>query len=319
MKISRLEISNFRGIDSFEQDFINPLTNDPLDVVVFAGPNGSGKTSILESIVITLTRPKAKDDKIFSKQNERHGNDFGITLTIQNGRDKHVLSRSSSDSANPATTSHFLKMATTRVEYFSSWREPLLKGPLSATLGKKGNRPQDVEVNRLWNLKQFLINAFMSDKISQDEEIPGTQHLKAISKIMKALKNFYQGADFEIKIDKVSSNIEDGFDVFLKYPNSAGHFVALDNLSSGEIELFSFLSTIIRKDLADGILIVDEPELHLHVSWHRVILNALRDLLPNTQIICATHSIEIIESVKSYELFVLKSDEDYRYKEDLSR
>ncbi|MFA6691735.1 MAG: AAA family ATPase [Saccharofermentanales bacterium] len=191
--------------------------------------------------------------------------------------------------------------------------------PLSATLGKKGNRPQDVEVNGLWNLKQFLINAYMSDMITQNEENPRKQHLEAIAKIKKVLKNFYLGAEIEIKIDKVSSNIDDGFDVFLKYPNSGGQFIALDNLSSGEIELFSFLSSIVRKDLTNGILIIDEPELHLHISWHRVILNALRELLPDTQIICATHSLEIIESVKSYELFVLKSDEDYRTREGQER
>lgn len=43
MKISKINIQNFRGIADFEKELTNPLTGNPLDIVVFAGPNGSGK------------------------------------------------------------------------------------------------------------------------------------------------------------------------------------------------------------------------------------------------------------------------------------
>jgi len=161
-------------------------------------------------------------------------------------------------------------------------------------------------------LKQFLIDSYVADNLPQKVKYKNISHKKAVSRIVKALSHFYPSSGIELKISSVSDNIEEGFDVFLKYPNSGDSFVSLDDLSSGEIELFSFLSTIIRKDLTNGILIIDEPELHLHVSWHRIFMNALRELLPTTQIICATHSMEIIESVKSYERFIIKSDDDYK-------
>lgn len=309
MKIYSINIENFRGIDKFDKKFVNPMTDEPLDIVVLTGPNGCGKTSVLEGIVVALTKKKTKDDKIFSKRNERNGKDYSIEIKLLEGRNQYKIHFST---PKPNELLRTTPDYTERVEYFSSWREPILKGTLSVTLGKKGNRPQDVEANRLWNLKQFLIDSFVADNLPNDVRYKNSSHKSAISQIKKALAHFYLGSDIEIKINRVSADISDGFDVYLKYPNSGNSYISLDELSSGEIELFSFLSTIIRKDLTDGILLIDEPELHLHVSWHRVILNALRELLPKTQIICATHSLEIISSVKSYERFVIKSDEDYK-------
>jgi recombinational DNA repair ATPase RecF len=54
MKIKRIEIRDFRGIPSLELDFINPESNSTLETIVLAGPNGSGKTSILEAILLCL-------------------------------------------------------------------------------------------------------------------------------------------------------------------------------------------------------------------------------------------------------------------------
>jgi predicted ATP-dependent endonuclease of OLD family len=309
MKINRLEVTNFRGIGEFKKELKNPLTDKPLDIVVFAGPNGSGKTSLLESIVITLTNPRTKEDKTFKRNNGRDGQDPSVTIELMDGADYHRISYQSTTDGNDRLIRNSLQ---DKYEYFSSWREPLLKGALYVTLGRKGKRPQDVEVNRLWNLKQFLINAYVSDKLSQEMSLSPNSYEESISRIEQALGSFFPGSDIDIRIQQVGASIEDGFDVFLKYPNTNHHYVALDDLSSGEIELFSFLSSILRKELANGILIIDEPELHLHVSWHRVFLSALRELLPDTQIICATHSLEIIESVKSYELFLLGEDDDYR-------
>ena len=309
MKIDRIQISNFRGIDRFDQRLINPITEEPLSVVVFTGPNGCGKTSILEAIVVTLTDKKTKDDKVFSKRNERNDQDFSISIHLLDGGNEYLFTKST---PKPNEMLKIKPKVFDQVEYFSSWREPLLKGPLSVTIGKKGNRPQDVESNRLWNLKQFLIDSYVADSLPKDVKYRNVSHKKAVDRIVKAFSHFYPSSDIDLKIRGVSDNIEDGFDVYLKYPNSGDNYVSLDDLSSGEIELFSFLSTITRKDLTNGILLIDEPELHLHVSWHRILINALRELLPTTQIICATHSIEIIESVKSYERFIIKSDDDYK-------
>ncbi|MEM9365054.1 MAG: AAA family ATPase [Planctomycetota bacterium] len=54
------------------------------------------------------------------------------------------------------------------------------------------------------------------------------------------------------------------------------------------------------------VLLVDEPESHLHVAWQRLLLPAAQQLFPNAQVIAATHSPFAIASVNSGWLHTFK-------------
>ena len=54
-----------------------------------------------------------------------------------------------------------------------------------------------------------------------------------------------------------------------------------------------------------GVVIIDELELSLHPTWQKRIISILKELFPNVQFICATHSPLIIQSLEDGELFVL--------------
>ena len=56
------------------------------------------------------------------------------------------------------------------------------------------------------------------------------------------------------------------------------------------------------------ILILDEPETHLHPAWQRHIIPAAQKLFPNAQIFVATHSPFVISSVNSGWIHVLRTD-----------
>jgi energy-coupling factor transporter ATP-binding protein EcfA2 len=58
------------------------------------------------------------------------------------------------------------------------------------------------------------------------------------------------------------------------------------------------------------ILLLDEPELHLHPAWQRHVIPSLQRLLPNSQIIVATHSPFVISSVNEGWIHVLQANED---------
>jgi hypothetical protein len=58
------------------------------------------------------------------------------------------------------------------------------------------------------------------------------------------------------------------------------------------------------------VLLIDEPESHLHPAWQRKVLPALQHLLPNAQIFVATHSPFVISSVNHGFYYVLRADED---------
>ena len=50
----------------------------------------------------------------------------------------------------------------------------------------------------------------------------------------------------------------------------SGDRIAFQDLSSGEKEVFFILSFFLRNDVRDAIVVLDEPELHLHEAGIRV-------------------------------------------------
>ena len=56
----------------------------------------------------------------------------------------------------------------------------------------------------------------------------------------------------------------------------------------------------------NGIVLIDEIELHLHPIWQKRILNVLMSIFPKVQFIVSTHAPEIINSVKSDSIIYLK-------------
>lgn len=65
-------------------------------------------------------------------------------------------------------------------------------------------------------------------------------------------------------------------------------------LSSGEKQLFIFLGETLLQEERPVVFISDEPELSLHVSWQNVLFRNVRRLNPNSQVISATHSPDIV-------------------------
>lgn len=70
--------------------------------------------------------------------------------------------------------------------------------------------------------------------------------------------------------------------------------VDVDALSSGEKQLFILLGEALLQEGRPVVFISDEPELSLHVDWQAVLFENVRKLNPSCQIICATHSPDIV-------------------------
>lgn len=58
----------------------------------------------------------------------------------------------------------------------------------------------------------------------------------------------------------------------------------------------------------DGIILIDELELHLHPVWQSRILRSLRSVFPTAQFIITTHSPHIIQSADAGEVMALQVD-----------
>lgn len=99
-------------------------------------------------------------------------------------------------------------------------------------------------------------------------------------------------------------------DLSLKVQLPTGDVLPFQDLSSGEKEVFFILSFFLRNDISDSIIIIDEPELHLHPELARKLLHLMREIKPENQIWCATHSADLIDEAGRERTFYLRASAD---------
>ena len=69
-----------------------------------------------------------------------------------------------------------------------------------------------------------------------------------------------------------------------------GEEIPLYKLSSGEKQLLLILMRVFLMEEQPYILLMDEPEISLHIEWQYKLFEEIRRLNPNCQIITSTHS-----------------------------
>jgi predicted ATP-binding protein involved in virulence len=60
-----------------------------------------------------------------------------------------------------------------------------------------------------------------------------------------------------------------------------------------------------------GMVMIDEIEQHLHPGWQQRILPSIRKIFPNIQFIVATHSPEVLSTVESHQIRILRDNKCY--------
>ena len=88
----------------------------------------------------------------------------------------------------------------------------------------------------------------------------------------------------------------------------------LQGLSSGERQILIMLAHLSfnRNLRRDGIFIVDEPELSLHMAWQDMFVESVQSANPRLQVILATHSPAIIAGEKDKCVPVRRRDKNGR-------
>lgn len=92
-------------------------------------------------------------------------------------------------------------------------------------------------------------------------------------------------ADTHKRIDRKSNEIQFIQNDEILTPNQ---------LSSGEKQMLVILLTVLVEDEEHCVLLMDEPEISLHIEWQQKLIQLIRDLNPNAQIILSTHSPAVI-------------------------
>lgn len=90
--------------------------------------------------------------------------------------------------------------------------------------------------------------------------------------------------------------------------DSTGIPLSFDQLSGGEREIAFLVGQIERFGLKKGLLLVDEPELHLNYDLLRNWIGFLKSSVEQGQIWLATHSLEVVEVTGKDATFLLERD-----------
>ncbi len=77
--------------------------------------------------------------------------------------------------------------------------------------------------------------------------------------------------------------------------------IGLQSLSSGEKHILRILFEVMSVERSS--MIIDEPEISLHIDWQRELVKAIMELNPNLQLIVATHSPEITAEIEDSKIF----------------
>lgn len=87
--------------------------------------------------------------------------------------------------------------------------------------------------------------------------------------------------------------------------NKSNKELEISKASSGEKEILNFILGIFALNVKNGVVIIDEPELHLHTKWQRFLIRLFYNLSikmnRNVQFFIVTHSPQFItpETIKN--------------------
>jgi hypothetical protein len=336
MKVSRLEIENFRHLENLNFDFTyqsGPKKGKPLDKICFIGQSATGKTSLLELIKMYRTNPvdlKNQGSLTFSSD--------GFKITYKNGISSSIYRKS--DLMNI-----FLK---TKLYYFSSdqlspdnfnniTNNPIKENDITILLATKilnslVNRFDELisrEVLEFNYQTNNLIWEYILNDISSFRDILTQKGSELISKgfhqdfsrlgkemerwkktnpnplenlALKCLNPVLKKLNLEVDLVDTSSLIP------LK-PIHSDKAIPANALSTGTKQLMLNSLPLYKLNTENAIVIIDEPERSLFPDIQMELIPFYQSLAPTAQFIVATHSPFIAASFEPEERFILYFDE----------
>lgn len=255
MKIKQVIANNFMGSDSLMWDL------DP-NVNVLSGINGSGKSTLLRAIDCSLRKkplPESLMNRIGEIKVELVGEDDGTTGVS-------FISTFDMPAALPTNAGELMD------QILKSYRSEL-------------DRHLEIVVD---NYKSYLVE--QSIRLSQiKEDFDVLDFLKTTTKSRTNLQDIIDSlfANTGKAINRQKGEVEFIF-------NSDGQSHPHSDLSAGEKQLLLILLTVYLQEGKEAVLLMDEPEISLHVDWQMDLINVIQRLNPNCQIVVATHSPSMI-------------------------
>lgn len=301
MKIKHIDIIGIGGIRELHLDF-----NDRMNIL--CGPNSIGKTTVVESVATMFLNGQPSVKRNVALESGQ------IHAVVKNGEHSEESSTIFIKTFNPREDES--------IGSFTNYAKKLLSIKVGRNFGysRLDAVPSDPDraIHEIWNesrsgvkfneVKGWFVNRFLYSTH------PGSLTPQQMSNYNLAVKCFsIINPDYSFSSVKASAN-----DIMIKTPQGDIFF---EYLSSGyksilyllfsiikEIE-FRFKENQLKAEDFDGIILIDEVEVHLHPEWQERIINVLCETFKNAQFIVTTHSPHVIQAAEPNEIIALHLDE----------
>ena len=303
MKIKNLHIKEFKGLRDISINF--EKNDEPLDLVVLAGSNGSGKTRILESILDYFQKivnyiENENVAGVFFETDEQNclnqGYDSNMLYLILNYyNDENNFERGRK--VVEENLKVFPKIIYVPTE--TNFQKVEIASPMLVREYKFLNI---VDTGLIKDVPSYIATRII--EMANDQEDTPMQEIRTA--VFKEINEIFEILDLDIKISGISKNAK-SIPIFT---NSSGDKFDINELSSGEKQLFLRTLAIRMLNPENSIILIDEPELSLHPKWQQRIVDVYRKIGKNNQIIIATHSPHILGSVRKENIILLDKDDD---------
>ncbi|MGW0980358.1 AAA family ATPase [Streptomyces xiamenensis] len=315
MRLSRLSVSNFRGVREFSITDVSHLS-----VAVLTGVNGAGKSSILEALAFLAGASRLSKNAIGP-----HGDHAEVEASFSlDGRELEILDmecrdklgrpagknaeysrkviigesnnrqKSGSEELNVAFSPEFrASHPFSEITLIDSAQIFQLKNSPQISLGAPFNPQASIKSHSGWNhpavdTEGYLASLDYESMLANREGAGGEDAFAEISEQFRKMTG-------RILLRPSSKRTTGSSFISVALPN--GHRHGLEGLSSGQRVALGLLCLGHYLKTTGGIVLLDEPEAHLHGSLHVPLLNSFRDLASSAQAVVVTHSREIVAAL----------------------
>ena len=306
---------------------IDLIKHQPFSHLILTGKNGSGKSTILKNLNLHLTKAIVEGKNAIIEAKNLRGllnNDKlrNSNLTSVPNWEKSVVEFEKITPFYRVDIVPLLFQSRKEIifTYLSTQRSSNVKDVKVPT--RQDEFKQQLDQNYAQSssyfinyFMQFLINKKVAQAFAQLEN--NQEGINGINIFFEQLESCFRKIFEDEKLKLVFN--KDALKI--TFILGDGRELSFNNLSDGISALLSIVMDLfvrvelIREDVDDltfnpcGIVLIDEPETHLHYSLQYNVLPILTTLFPNVQFIVASHSAAIVSSIKNVTIFDLVSKE----------
>lgn len=297
MKLRSILIEGVGGLRTISLPALDEQMN------ILCGPNGIGKTTVLESIAHCFTQGQSHILKRNVNLSTAHINATLMTgETIDFAFDVYDPSKPIQLSNGVARAKALLSLKTTRTFGYQQ-----LNAVGKDTEKQDWTMAQEaISGVQLSDIKNWFVNRHMFSPHEGALNETQKANFELAKKCFSALNGAFEFSHVDASSLEIAVDTPDGK---IHYEYLSSGFKSCLSILFGIIKEVEFRFPGVKVEDFAGIVLLDEIELHLHPEWQGKIASVLTKIFPRIQFIVTTHSPHVIQAALPKQVIALELNE----------